>query len=263
VLERYKSSRQRQAGFGLARQWALIAAIVVGASAPLTVCAQDDNALVAATESRYRARLARGQNMKQDCAEIQIAAWSGVPLLRCKYRELGAAAEVTLALPDASRLARWTVAACRDAAAADMSVCARWLESRIWSASNAQFPVSGYVIEPRSVLGGSSQDPMCFLFRDGVTVRTAEISSRPPENGSCVPQRAETDPITRAFSFARVASTTRAEFSRAPGAPAEAALAGIAFPVAVRNEFIAAWSSTRNRLISGAAIADKAAGKFR
>jgi hypothetical protein len=39
-------------------------------------------------------------------------------------------------------------------------------------------------------------------------------------------------------------------------------LAGKAFPDAVRKEFVAAWASDRNRLISGAAIADKAKGEF-
>jgi hypothetical protein len=236
-------------------------AAMAAAAAP-AFGASGDAALIATMEARYQARLAGGQYMKQNCSSTTLDKWQGVPLLRCEYSELGAKAQVTLALPDAARLARWTVTACRDAGAGDMSACTRHLERRIWSASNAQFPVSGYVIEPKSVLGGSSDEPFCFLFRDGVTVRTAAVSSRAPQSGRCVPQSAENDTITRAFSFARIASTSRAEFARAPGAPAEPALAGLAFPDAVRKEFVAAWSSDRNRLISGAAIADKAAGRF-
>lgn len=241
-------------------RWLLALSSVAAWAAP--ALGADDGALLAATQARYAARLAGGQYMKQNCAATTLDGWQGVPLSRCRYSELGAQAEVTLALPDAARLARWTVTACRDAAAADMTACARHVERRIWSASNAQFPVTGYVIEPKSVLGGNSNAPFCFLFRDGVTVRTAAVSSRAPQAGRCVPQSAEGDPITRAFSFARVASTSRAEFALAPGAPSEAALAGLAFPDAVRKEFVAAWSADRNRLISGAAIADKAAGKF-
>lgn len=222
-----------------------------------------DDDLIAKTEARYKTRLDGGQYMKQNCSDITLEGWQGVPLVRCRYTELETSAEVTLALPDAGRLARWTVTACKDAGAADMQACARHIERRIWSASNAQFPVSGFVIEPRSVLGGSSNDPYCFLFRNGVTVRTASVSAGPPQGGKCVPQSAENDPVTRALKYARIASTTRAEFALAQGAPAEAALAGTAFLDAVRNEFVAAWSVDRNRLISGAAIADKAAGKFR
>lgn len=244
------------------RRW-LLGLSAIAAAAAAGPARSDDSALIQTMEARYGARLAGGQYMKQNCSDTTLAAWADVPLKRCRYSELGAQADVTLALPDAARLARWTVTACRDAAARDMPACARHVERRIWSASNAQFPVTGYVIEPKSVLGGSSNAPYCFLFRDGVTVRTAAVSSRPPQGGVCVPQSAESDPIARAFSFARIASTSRADFARAPGAPTEAALAGVAFPDAVRNEFVAAWSSDRNRLISGAAIADKAAGGFR
>jgi hypothetical protein len=234
---------------------------VLAAMAPPARAGPDDD-LLAKTEARYNARLAGGQYMKENCSDTAVDGWQGVPLVRCRYTELGTSAEVTLALPDAGRLARWTVTACKDAGAVDMRACARHIERRIWFASNAQFPVSGFVIEPRSVLGGSSNDPYCFLFRSGVTVRTAAVSAGPPQAGSCVPQSAENDPVTRALKYARIASTTRAELALAPGAPAEAALAGTAFLDAVRNEFVAAWSSDRNRLISGAAIADKADGKF-
>lgn len=225
--------------------------------------AQNDAVLIAKSEQRYKSKIASGQYMKQNCSAMTLASWHGVPLLRCRYSELGARAEVTLALPDSKRLARWTVTACRDAGAIDMDACNRHVERRIWSASNAQFPVRGYVIEPKSVLGGNSNEPYCFLFRNGVTVRTAFVSSRPPHNGTCTPRSAENDTITRAFSFARIASTSREEFARAPGAPTAASLTGVVFPDAVRGEFRTAWSSNRNRLISGAAIADRAAGKFR
>lgn len=218
--------------------------------------------LTAEMEHRFETRISGGQYMRSSCSPTTADDWPGVELLRCTYRELNTEATVTLALPSAAQLARWTVSACRDAAAADMRACARHIEKRIWSASNAQFPVRGYVIEPQSVIGGPADKAYCFLFRDGVTIRTAAVTSRPPQDGKCAPQTAENDPITRAFTYARIASTTRAELALAPGAPTESALAGTAFPDAVRKEFVAAWTSDRNRLISGAAIADKANGKF-
>ncbi len=224
--------------------------------------AQTDAPLLAQTQARFATRLASGQYMRADCAPVALANWTGVDTVRCRYAELGASAAVTLLLPDAARLARWTVTACRDAAATSMVACARHVEARIWRASNAQFAVSGFVIEPRSVLGGSSQEPFCFLFRDGVTIRTASVTSRAPIGGVCGPPGAESDAATRAFTYARIASTTREELAKAPGAPALRDLQGLAFLDAVRTETIQAWGSERNRLISGAAIADKERGRF-
>ena len=244
--------------------WLILACgtLMAAIAAPTSLAAASDVALISEMTDRFQKRLDGGQYMKETCAPTTREDWPGVELLRCTYKELGAEATVTLALPDAARLARWTVTACRDASASDMKACARHIEKRIWSASNAQFPVRGYVIEPRSVLGGTSNEPYCFLFRDGVTVRTEAVTSRAPQGGVCAPQSAEDDPITRAFSYARIASTTRAELGLAPGAPSEADLVGMAFPAAVHKEFVEAWSSDRNRLISGAALADKASGKF-
>lgn len=88
------------------------------------------------------------------------------------------------------------------------------------------------------------------------------MTSRPPENGMCVPASAETVPISKAFGYARIASTSREELALAPSAPTLASLAGKSFPDAVRKEFVAAWTSDRNRLISGAAISAKRNGSF-
>ncbi len=183
--------------------------------------------------------------MRSSCSPTAADDWPGVELLRCTYRELNTEATVTLALPSAAQLARWTVPACRDAGATDMRACARHIEKRIWSASNAQFPVRGYVIEPHSVLGGASNASLLLSVpgrRDGKNgsghvTRAARRRMRAA--------KAENDPITRAFTYARIASTTRAELALAPGAPSEAVLAGAAFPDAVRKEFVAAWASDR------------------
>lgn len=246
-------SRARQAWFAVAP---FMLALTTAAAA------QTDAALLSQTQARFASRLASGQYMKRECMPVTPANWTGVDSVRCRYTEGGAAAVVTLLLPDAIRLARWTVTACRDASASSMVDCARHIEARIWRASNAQFAISGFVIEPRSVLGGSSQEPYCFLFRDGVTIRTATVTSRAPVGGICGPPGAESDAATRAFTYARIASTTREELAKAPGAPALRDLQGLAFLDAVRTETIEAWGSERNRLISGAAIADKERGKF-
>lgn len=240
--------------------WLVGLLVVPVATVPAS--AQPDAALLAQTQSRYAARILSGQYMRGECDSVTVPNWPGIDAVRCRYRELGASASVTLLLPDAARLARWTITACRDARASSMGACARYIEGRIWAASNGQFPITGFVIEPRSVLGGNSNEPYCFLFRDGVTVRTANVTSRAPIGGVCGPASSENDPATRAFTYARIASTTREEFTSAPGAPSLQELQGLAFLDAVRTEMIAAWTSERNRLISGAAITDKRRGKF-
>lgn len=222
-----------------------------------------DEALIAQSRARYAAFVPSAAYMARTCADAPNLLYPGLPTRRCSYTNKGVRAEVTLIVPDAERLARWTVTACRDAGAANMTACARHLEKRVFEASGGQFPISGYVIEPQSaIMKGGSNAPYCMLFRDGVTVRTADITSRPPQDGRCVPASAEASAITRAFRFARVASTTREELARAPGAPPLTSLVNVAFPAAVRAEFVAAWSSARNRLFSGAAISDKQKGIF-
>jgi len=244
------------------RLWFTSASIVLGLAT--TAAAQSNAELLARTETRFASLLASGgQYMRRNCTPVALANWPGVDAVRCRYTERGASAAVTLLLPDARQLARWTLTACTDAHASDMAACARHIEARIWKSSNAQFPVSGFVVEPRSVLGGHSREPYCFLFRDGVTIRTATVTSRSPTKGVCEPPSAESDPATRAFSYARIAATTRDELAMAPDAPARRDLDELGFLDAVRAATIKAWGSDRNQLISGAAIADKAGRKFK
>jgi hypothetical protein len=220
--------------------------------------------LVAASEARYVAKIASGgRYMERNCVPAALPGWTGFPLQRCEYAHLGATARVTMLNPDANRLARWTVTACLDARAAQMDRCLRHIERRIWHASNAQFPVSGFVIEPRSVLGMSPPNaPLCFLFRNGVTMRTASLTTAPPAAGRCGPETAESDPATKAFRFARIASTTRKEYAVLDGTLPVGDVGDVRFLDAVRLEWQSAWRSDRNRLISASAIADRAAGKF-
>jgi hypothetical protein len=172
-------------------------------------------------------------------------------------------AEVTMLNPSASTLARWIVTACLDAGTTRLEVCAKRLLREIWSASNAQFPVSGYVIEPASVIGGPADQPRCFPFRNGVTVRTATGRSGSPVNGACGPVSYENEPLITALRFTRLASTTRAQYLAAGGLHPVGATNGLdaLWSDAIRREYMAAWTSGRNILISARAKAMKAAGQ--
>ncbi len=241
--------------------WAFILSLAI-----LSVCGAvhaADTSQVAASKKRYERLLTQRPYMLQQCTDLSSKEWPEIPVRRCKYKHLGTTAEVSLIVPDAGRLARWTVTACEDAKAREIGTCIAALENRLWEASNAQFPTSGYVIEPRSVLGyPGDNSPRCFLFRDGIAMRTAEVTTRAPIDGVCMPQSAEAAPATNAFLFARLASTTREEFAKLPGVESVADLSGTKYMAVIRREFIAAWSSDRNRLLSATALSMKMHGKF-
>ena len=114
-------------------------------------------------------------------------------------------------------------------------------------------------------VGWCSEAPLCFLFRDGVTVRTASAKTQPPANGACGPDSANAEPLKRAYNYARVASTSREELKLVAGTP-DVGVSGsddIRFADAAREAWQKAWSSDRNALISAAALSGKASGAFR
>ncbi len=206
-----------------------------------------------------------GRYMEQNCAAVEVPGWDGFVPQRCNYAALGTKATVTMLNPDPDRLARWIITACHDAAASNMAQCTTHLRKRVWLNSNAQFPIEGFVIEPESVLGGGSEAPLCFLFRDGVTVRTASAKTQPPVNGACGPDSANGEALKRAYNYARVASTSREELGLVAGMP-DVGVSGssdVRFGGAARVAWQKAWSSDRNELISAAALSGKASGAFR
>lgn len=78
---------------------------VVAVPMPLR-SAMTDETILAAMERRYERLIAGGEYIKRTCSKTALASYGSLPLLRCRYSELGASAEVTLALPDAKRRAR-------------------------------------------------------------------------------------------------------------------------------------------------------------
>lgn len=205
-----------------------------------------------------------GRYMERNCQATELAGWEGFVLQRCRYNALGTEATVTMLNPDPDRLARWIITACHEAGAADMAKCTSFMRKRVWLNSNAQFPVEGFVVEPESVLGGDSEAPLCFLFRDGVTVRTASVKTQPPADGACGPDSANAEPLKRAYNYARIASTSREELKLIKGMP-EVGLSGsgdVRFADAAHIAWQRAWSSDRNALLSAAALSGKATGAF-
>ena len=215
------------------------------------------DALRAAVVADFRHKIT-GRYMEQGCAPAAPApaGWTGFPVQRCAYRSMGVNAVVYLLDAPAEKLAAWTLTACADAGAQDMAGCAKIVARQIAEASNAQFPVAGYVIEPASSGGGQGEAAVCYLFRDGVTVRTASSKSAPGA-GACQPDSANDEPLTKAMTFARISSTTREMYLAAGGTgPVD----GLNWPAAARRAYQAAWSSDRNLLISAWARSAKRQG---
>jgi hypothetical protein len=174
--------------------------------------------------------------------------WIGFPVTKCAYSDIGATVHTYMLNADRAKLARWVITSCHDAKTSNMHGCIKWLVGQmISSASYNIFPVAGYIPEPEDC------DYTCCLFRDGVTVKTA---LRPhfakPINGSCGPDDAEsTLPLTWAGQFARIASTTRADYKTVHP---EASVDGVKWVDIVRSEYQKAWNSDRNELLAAKAI---------
>ncbi|NEX92640.1 glucosaminidase domain-containing protein [Caulobacter sp. 17J65-9] len=209
-------------------------------------------------------KLRGGRYMEGDCelAQPPLGGWDGFPVQRCSYTAMGVQARVFMLNPSADQLARWTASACLDAAANDPKACVRWLVGETWAASNAQFPVTGYVIEPAASAGGSGSAATCQYFRDGVTSRTAS-SSTVPVQGRCGPEAADGEPALSARKYARISSTTRAMYRAAGGTEEVGEDRDVRWLPVVARLYQEAWGADRNALMSAKAKAGKQAGAFR
>ncbi len=181
--------------------------------------------------------------------------WVGFPVRKCPYSDIGATVQTYMLNADRQKLAKWTLTACQDAKASNLRGCIKWLAGELRDASSfSVFPVAGYIPEPQD--GG-----LCFLFRDGITVKT---ELRPhfakPGNGSCGDDEAENDlPLKWSGEFARVASTTREDYNFVhPEVPVK----DLDWVGVIRSEYQKAWNSDRNELLSVKAIHAQQLSKF-
>jgi hypothetical protein len=182
-----------------------------------------------------------------DPPRLDFPHWDGFPVTLCAYSDIGVTVHTYMLNADRAKQARWTVTACQDAKASNMRACIDHMVRMVKQASSGGvFPVAGYIPEP---VGGN----VCYVFRDGVTVWT---TLRPfwqhPKNHSCGDDADETEtPLHTAWTFARIASTTRAEYKAAGGTMPFDLLHWVDV---VRTLYQKAWTSDRNELMSATAI---------
>ena len=182
--------------------------------------------------------------------------WEGFPVTLCEYSDVGVTVKTYMLNADRNKLAHWVVTACLDAKAPNMHSCIDYLVKTISTASSGGiFPIAGYIPEPQN--GG-----VCYVFRDGVTVWTKlrEYWLK-PKNNACGSSYEEemTQPLSKAWKYGRIASTTRQEYKIAGG---ELPVDGLKWVDVVRNLYQKAWNSDRNELISATAIQAKKDNAF-
>jgi hypothetical protein len=196
----------------------------------------------------------RGRDLICECppAHRTFQGYETLPVVECDYNAVvegkTTRTRAYMLFPSADQLAFWVVNACVDAHASDLRLCAGRLSSAIWTASNGQFVVAGFVVEPaQSATWRYPHDPYCFLFRDGVTITTHNWpSTRHAENGVCGEDAVNDEAVATALRFGRIASTTRGQYHSVGGAdPVDAAN----WPAAVGHAFRDAWRSDRNLLL--------------
>lgn len=137
------------------------------------------------------------------CTDVEWEGYEGLPVERFIYSELGRNSLVYGVFPTADIIADWIADACTQPEVLKTRKCSDILFDHIWSSNNAQFAISGIVVEPASIAcfppdtdpdvswcgqtftcgaGGTAKSTAINLpFRHGVTVRT---QSMPTSDGA-------------------------------------------------------------------------------
>lgn len=190
-----------------------------------------------------------GRYMENDteggCKAIDnFPGWEGFPLKKCTYSQPDKVstqkkATVVMLNPEKEILARWIVASCvivkgmpTPNTNAAFDKCTKKLKGTIISASGAQFPVAGIVLEdqyPQSTATCPNCKPdgvqEVYIFRDGLTVEV-EGGLKAAFTGAFGASEIEialdtARKITTAKKYARIQSTSREEYKAYMGNLAE------------------------------------------
>jgi hypothetical protein len=205
-----------------------------------------------------------GQYMRNGCDERPVSYGDWKEVYRCNYTTaqpgLTVRTKATVkttayfVFPDEKKIASWIVSSCKQANR-DLWDCSGKLAQKTWLASNAQFPVSGYVAEPpQSKFWKHPDRPYCYLFRDGVTIATESWETQAEIEGRCGDITFLRQPVLHALNFARIASTSRGGYKIAHGSEpvGSDAAASPEWSTAAGKAFRHALDSDQNVLMLGA-----------
>jgi hypothetical protein len=200
----------------------------------------------------YFERMRGARYMEKNPQPVRgFPGWQNFPLIKCRYSVSDPVdgrrktAEVIMLNAEPEKLARWVVRACIEAKGSARPADLDRLSHHIIGASGAQFPVAGIVFEAMD----DAPRQKVYCFRDGVTVRLEGVRHTTTEQPTEAEIKAAIDPGTRienVFEFARIQSTTRAEYRAAGGTEN---VSGEAWLGVVRKLYQQAWNSDRNELM--------------
>lgn len=194
---------------------------------------------------------------------LDFPRWKGFPVQLCGYTDTVSVRTYMLNASPEQR-AHWIINACIDVHAPSTSSCADTLFKWIRDASSGgMFPVAGFIPEPASSGGGQGDHPVCYLFRDGVTIAVEGVNSPSAVNNKCdFGDDVNDRPVKEVKAKARIASTLRGDYIAYSGKPAST-VDGLKWIDVIRDLYQQAWTSERNELVTAKARALVAAGKKR
>jgi hypothetical protein len=126
-------------------------------------------------------------------SEIQNGA-ARFPIIDCRYNIDGKSGRAIMMNPSADQIAIWVVSACKNTVVVTSNrftedECMVIAARMIWLQANAQFPITGMVVEPAENCKKSWEGQALFGFRDGVTVGLAGTPLDPDDclSDPCAP----------------------------------------------------------------------------
>lgn len=203
---------------------------------------------------------AGGMDLDDDGTEgiIEVEGWKGFPTKLSSYHKKDSdgtvkSAKVIMLNPAPEQTARWIVQAVIDATGAYDAARAKELLNATVGASGFQFVVRGVHWEDMERSGTN----IAYPFRDGVTVKLKRFGDSYPSR-ALTPQEiqytldAADDEVTLTGKYARIQSTTRADYAAAGG---RKETEGHAWRKVVRDLYQEAWGKDRNQLMTAKAKA--------
>ena len=157
--------------------------------------------------------------------ETALLNWLPNELQRCEYTVLDTSSStrrfglVYLANPGGAKIFDWVFTACQKASPKAALACIRRSARAVRDASGGQFPVAGLVLEDMDGSGTNKG----YVFRNGVTVHVKGFkngSADTPSDGTGLEALAtnqSVEGVNAAGGYARVLSTTRADYARFSG----------------------------------------------
>ena len=213
------------------------------------------HAIAEKLRSTYSGKLTKSRYMEKACQPVTWPGWEGYPTIKCHYSVTDSAnsntksADVVMLNASAEQIATWAVTAAVDAGSTRPAIDADKVFRQIISQSGGQFPIAGIVYEDME--GDGYFDAFCF--RNGVTVRVAGVQHRTTATLTAAQLEASlSGPIERVYTYARIASTTPAQY-RDNGGTIDVGTntdRTRKWPQVVGTLYRAAWNCNRNDLIS-------------